>query len=73
LIEHNIDVVSGLCDRVFVMDFGSVVTSGLPADVLASDIVRTAYLGAGGETHEAEPVASGGEIHEAEPVAVERK
>ena len=60
LIEHNIDVVSGLCDRVFVLDFGAIVASGLPADVLASDIVRTAYLGTGGD-HRAAPVAVGEE------------
>jgi ABC-type branched-subunit amino acid transport system ATPase component/branched-subunit amino acid ABC-type transport system permease component len=48
IIEHNIDVVAGLCDRVLVLDFGKVVTGGLPGEVLASDIVRTAYLGPGG-------------------------
>ncbi|WP_433189984.1 ABC transporter permease subunit [Actinoallomurus sp. CA-150999] len=47
LIEHNIDVVSGLCDRVVVLDFGAVVASGPPDEVLASDIVRRAYLGSG--------------------------
>jgi ABC-type branched-subunit amino acid transport system ATPase component/branched-subunit amino acid ABC-type transport system permease component len=62
LIEHNIDVVSGLCDRVFVLDFGAVVASGSPADVLASDIVRTAYLGTGGAPVRPEPVAVGEEV-----------
>jgi sulfate-transporting ATPase len=52
IIEHNIDVVTGLCDRLLVLDFGKVVTAGLPGEVLASDIVRRAYLGA------AEPAAA---------------
>jgi sulfate-transporting ATPase len=54
LIEHNIDVVAGLCDRLLVLDFGKVVTGGLPGEVLASDIVRAAYLGASGETYGAQ-------------------
>jgi sulfate-transporting ATPase len=55
IIEHNIDVVAGLCDRLLVLDFGKVVTGGLPDEVLTSDIVRTAYLGPGGEPRHAEP------------------
>jgi ABC-type branched-subunit amino acid transport system ATPase component len=48
-------VVAGLCDRLLVLDFGKVVTGGLPDEVLTSDIVRTAYLGPGGEPRSAEP------------------
>jgi branched-chain amino acid transport system ATP-binding protein len=55
LIEHNIDVVAGLCDRLLVLDFGKVVTGGLPGEVLASDIVRAAYLGAGADIPSALP------------------
>jgi sulfate-transporting ATPase len=55
LIEHNIDVVAGLCDRLLVLDFGKVVADGLPGEVLASDIVRAAYLGTSGEAHIAQP------------------
>jgi len=56
IIEHNIDVVAGLCDRLLVLDFGKVVAGGVPGDVLSSDIVRRAYLGEGGEPHGAQPV-----------------
>ena len=45
IIEHNIDVVTGLCDRLLVLDFGKVAASGLPGEVLSSGIVRRAYLG----------------------------
>jgi sulfate-transporting ATPase len=56
IIEHNIDVVAGLCDRLLVLDFGKVVAGGVPGDVLSSDIVRRAYLGEGSEPHGAQPV-----------------
>ncbi len=48
IVEHNIDVVSGLCDDIVVLDFGAVIASGDPADVLRSDVVRSAYLGTSG-------------------------
>ena len=64
LIEHNIDVVAGLCDRLLVLDFGKVVAGGLPGEVLASDIVRAAYLGTGGETHSAQPQPQPGGLAE---------
>jgi sulfate-transporting ATPase len=51
IIEHNIDVVAGLCDEMIVMEFGRVISSGSPAEVLASDVVREAYLGVSGEAH----------------------
>ena len=55
IIEHNIDVVAGLCDRLLVLDFGKVVAGGVPGDVLSSDIVRKAYLGEGSEPRGAQP------------------
>jgi ABC-type branched-subunit amino acid transport system ATPase component/branched-subunit amino acid ABC-type transport system permease component len=63
LIEHNIDVVAGLCDRLLVLDFGQLVADGRPDEVLASDIVRAAYLGTGGETHSAQPGSLAEEAH----------
>jgi branched-chain amino acid transport system ATP-binding protein len=55
IIEHNIDVVAGLCDHLLVLDFGKVVARGNPHEVLSSDIVRRAYLGAGSESPPAQP------------------
>jgi branched-chain amino acid transport system ATP-binding protein len=46
LIEHQMALVSGLCDRVVVLDRGRVLTEGTPAEVAASRDVQTAYLGA---------------------------
>lgn len=46
LIEHDLDVVASLCDTVIVLDFGAVIASGPPDQVLQNDAVVTAYLGA---------------------------
>jgi sulfate-transporting ATPase len=45
LVEHNIDVVQDLCDEIVVLDFGRIVASGPPNEILASPQVRRAYLG----------------------------
>jgi sulfate-transporting ATPase len=46
IIEHNIDLVLGLCDRVTVLDTGSILTSGSPDEVRLNVDVMAAYLGA---------------------------
>jgi ABC-type branched-subunit amino acid transport system ATPase component/ABC-type branched-subunit amino acid transport system permease subunit len=45
LVEHDMDFVMGLVDRLVVMDFGSKLMEGTPADVRASKQVQDAYLG----------------------------
>jgi sulfate-transporting ATPase len=55
IIEHNIDVVAGLCDRILVLDFGKAVAAGIPHEVLSSDVVRSAYLGEGGDSRAGQP------------------
>jgi ABC-type branched-subunit amino acid transport system ATPase component/ABC-type branched-subunit amino acid transport system permease subunit len=45
LVEHDMDFVMGLVDRIVVLDFGSKIMEGLPADVRASAVVQEAYLG----------------------------
>ena len=45
LVEHKMEVVSELADRVLVMHEGRVVADGLPATVMALPVVQEAYLG----------------------------
>ena len=45
LIEHNMDVVMDLADRITVLNFGEVLASGSPAQIRANEAVQTAYLG----------------------------
>lgn len=45
LVEHDLDLVFGICDRVFVLDFGQLIDSGTPAEMRASKAVQAAYLG----------------------------
>jgi branched-chain amino acid transport system permease protein len=45
IVEHDMEFVMGLVDRVIVMDFGAKLTEGLPSQVRANPIVQEAYLG----------------------------
>ncbi len=45
LVEHKMDVVRELADRIIVLTNGTLVADGLPAQVIASPVVQEAYLG----------------------------
>jgi len=45
IIEHDMDIVLDVADRIAVLDYGRVLEQGTPAEIRASTIVRERYLG----------------------------
>ncbi|MFL6661042.1 MAG: ABC transporter ATP-binding protein, partial [Rhizobacter sp.] len=45
LVEHKMDVVRSLADRIIVLHNGKLVADGEPGTVIASPVVQNAYLG----------------------------
>ena len=45
LIEHNLHLISNICDRVHVLDGGCTLATGTPSEILSNRTVLAAYLG----------------------------
>ena len=45
LVEHDMSLVTSVCDYIYVLDFGRLIEQGTVDHVVASEIVRAAYLG----------------------------
>ena len=45
LIEHHMDIITGICDRMLVLSYGEVIDTGVPREVVKNERVIKAYLG----------------------------
>ena len=45
IVEHDMELVMRICQKIYVLDFGVQIFDGTPSEVMASERVRSAYLG----------------------------
>lgn len=58
LIEHNMEVIMGACQRIHVLDGGKSIAEGSPAEIQSNAAVRRAYLGDKASVRQSQPKAA---------------
>jgi ABC-type branched-subunit amino acid transport system ATPase component len=59
LVEHDMALVRDVCSYIYVLDFGRQIFEGTTAEVMASDVVRSAYLGSEADSSELTALEAG--------------
>ena len=67
LVEHDMALVRQVCAHIYVLDFGRLVFEGTADEMLASDVVRAAYLGSEEEVLEEHQEGAPAAEHVTEP------
>lgn len=63
LVDHHMDLVTSVCDRVVVLDFGEVISAGAPTEIQQDPRVLDAYLGRAAEDAPSDGVAGMPDAH----------
>jgi branched-chain amino acid transport system ATP-binding protein len=58
LVDHHMDLVTSVCDRLTVLDFGRVIATGAPQEVKQDPTVQEAYLGRDAEIDSSHPLGA---------------